>query len=41
MAYIRVSGLDQNADRQLEGIDVDRAFTERASGKDVHRPQLG
>lgn len=40
MAYIRVSGLDQNADRQLEGIVVDRMFTERVSGKDVHRPQL-
>ncbi len=40
VAYIRVSGLDQNADRQLEGIAVDRAFAERASGKDVHRPQL-
>ncbi|MEO7195931.1 MAG: recombinase family protein [Pseudonocardiaceae bacterium] len=40
VAYVRVSGLDQNADRQLEGIAVDRAFTERASGKDADRPQL-
>jgi DNA invertase Pin-like site-specific DNA recombinase len=40
VAYTRVSGLNQNADRQLEGIAVDRTFTDHASGKDAHRLQL-
>jgi DNA invertase Pin-like site-specific DNA recombinase len=41
VGYIRVSSLDQNPDRQLEGIDdLDRVFTDRASGKDIVRPQL-
>jgi len=35
-----VSTLDQNTARQLDGIPVDRAFTDKASGKDVNRPQL-
>ncbi|MET3175988.1 UNVERIFIED_ORG: DNA invertase Pin-like site-specific DNA recombinase [Arthrobacter sp. UYCu721] len=38
--YIRVSSLDQNSQRQLEGIQLDRVFTDKASGKDVQRPQL-
>lgn len=41
VGYIRVSSLDQATDRQLEGIAVDRTFTDRASGKDIARPQLG
>lgn len=40
IGYIRVSTLDQNPDRQLENIPVDRVFTDKASGKDVARPQL-
>ena len=40
VAYIRVSSLDQNAGRQLDGVAVDRTFTDTASGKDVSRPQL-
>lgn len=40
VAYIRVSSLDQNPDRQLEQVAVDRTFTDKASGKDVHRPEL-
>jgi hypothetical protein len=36
----RVSGLDQNTQRQLEGTDLDWIFTDRASGKDTNRPQL-
>ncbi|MGH9067684.1 MAG: recombinase family protein [Acidimicrobiales bacterium] len=40
VGYIRVSSLDQNPDRQLEGVEVDRVFTDRASGRDVLRPQL-
>jgi len=35
-----VSTLDQNTARQLDGIAVDRTFTDSASGKDVNRPQL-
>ncbi len=40
VGYIRVSTLDQNPDRQLEGTELDRVFTDHASGKDVARPQL-
>src|SRR3712207_4386845 len=40
IGYIRVSSLDQNVERQLEGIDVDKTFTDKASGKDTKRPQL-
>ena len=40
VGYVRVSSLDQNPDRQLEQIPVDRTFTDKASGKDVARPQL-
>jgi DNA invertase Pin-like site-specific DNA recombinase len=40
VAYTRVSSLDQNVGRQLDGIAVDRTFTDTASGKDVARPQL-
>ncbi|HEX4065292.1 MAG TPA: recombinase family protein [Acidobacteriaceae bacterium] len=38
--YIRVSSLDQNAERQLEGVELDKRFTDKASGKDTKRPQL-
>jgi len=40
IGYVRVNSLDQNPDRQLEQIPVDRTFTDKASGKDVARPQL-
>jgi DNA invertase Pin-like site-specific DNA recombinase len=40
VGYIRVSSLDQNSDRQLDGITLDRVFTDKCSGKDTHRPQL-
>lgn len=40
IGYIRVSNLDQNSHRQLEGIQVDRTFTDKASCKDTNRPQL-
>jgi DNA invertase Pin-like site-specific DNA recombinase len=26
--------------RQLDGVELDKTFTDKASGKDVHRPQL-
>jgi DNA invertase Pin-like site-specific DNA recombinase len=40
IGYVRVSTLDQNPDRQLDGVQVDRSFTDHASGKDTDRPQL-
>ncbi len=40
VGYIRVSTLDQREDRQLEGVELDRRFTDHVSGKDVKRPQL-
>ena len=35
VGYIRVSSLDQHTDRQLDGIELDRVFTDTASGKDA------
>jgi DNA invertase Pin-like site-specific DNA recombinase len=40
VGYIRVSTVDQNTDRQLEGVQLDKRFTDKASGKDANRPQL-
>jgi len=40
VGYVRVSTVDQNTDRQLDGIELDEVFTDRASGKDTERPQL-
>ena len=40
IGYVRVSTLEQNTDRQLDGVEVDQVFTDKASGKDVQRPQL-
>src|SRR5271165_6445723 len=43
VAYIRVSSVDQNTDRQLESIQTlspDKVFTDKCSGKDTKRPQL-
>jgi hypothetical protein len=40
VGYVRVSTQDQNEARQLEGIEVDRTFMDKASGKDAKRPQL-
>ncbi|MEF8715303.1 MAG: recombinase family protein [Accumulibacter sp.] len=40
IGYVRVSSVDQNSERQLEAVQVDRVFTDKASGKDTHRPQL-
>ena len=41
VGYIRVSSVDQNTARQLDGVVFDKVFEDKASGKDVHRPQLG
>ena len=40
IGYIRVSTAEQNTERQLDGVALDRVFTDRASGKDTNRPQL-
>ena len=40
VGYIRVSSVDQNPERQLEGVALDRVFTDKASAKDTARPQL-
>jgi DNA invertase Pin-like site-specific DNA recombinase len=40
VGYIRVSTVDQNSERQLDGIGVDKTFIDRASGKDANRPAL-
>ncbi|WP_432432277.1 recombinase family protein [Granulicella aggregans] len=41
VGYLRVSSLDQNEVRQLEGLALDKTFTDKASGNDAKRPQLG
>ena len=40
IGYVRVSSFDQNPERQLEHVQVDRLFTDTASGKDMARPEL-
>ncbi len=40
VGYVRVSTVDQNTDRQLENITVDKVFVDKVSGKDVNRPEL-
>jgi DNA invertase Pin-like site-specific DNA recombinase len=40
IGYVRVSSVDQNTERQLEGVPVDRTFTDKASGKDTARVEL-
>lgn len=40
VGYVRVSSADQKTDRQLEGIELDKIFEEKLSGKDTKRPAL-
>ena len=43
IAYCRVSTVEQNLDRQLEGLkkhNIEKWFTEKVSGKDTNRPEL-
>jgi DNA invertase Pin-like site-specific DNA recombinase len=40
IGYIRVSTTDQNPDRQLENIQLDKKFIDYASAKSTNRPQL-
>lgn len=38
--YIRLSPNDQNTERQLADLQLDRLFVDHASGKDTNRPKL-
>ena len=40
VAYIRVSTIDQNTDRQLDGMQFDKTFEEKISGRTRERPAL-
>lgn len=40
VGYLRVSTVDQNTARQLDGIELDKVFTDHATGKDTNRPEL-
>ena len=43
VAYIRVSTIEQNEERQLEAMkphNIEKYFTEKVSGKDTNRPKL-
>lgn len=40
VGYIRVSSIDQNTIRQLDGVSLNKTFTEKLSGKDTQRPIL-
>ena len=40
IGYVRVSSAEQKDARQLEGMKFDKTYTDKASGKDMDRPQL-
>ncbi|MDQ1920754.1 recombinase family protein [Massilia pseudoviolaceinigra] len=40
IGYVRVSSFDQNSELQLDQVEVDKLFTDKASGKDTQRPAL-
>jgi DNA invertase Pin-like site-specific DNA recombinase len=40
IGYVRVSSFDQNPERQLEDVALDKVFAGKASGKDTQRPEL-
>ena len=40
VGYVRVSSIEQNTARQLDGIELDRIFEDKCSGKDTNRPAL-
>lgn len=40
VGYVRVSTVEQNTVRQLDGVEVERVFEDRASGRDTARPEL-
>ncbi len=40
IGYIRVSTVEQNTARQLDGVTLDKVFEDKCSGKDTKRPML-
>lgn len=40
VGYIRVSSYSQNTERQLQGVQIDKVYEEKASAKDAKRPIL-
>lgn len=40
IGYQRVSTVEQNTSRQLDGVQLDKTFTDKASGKSTERPEL-
>jgi len=40
VGYIRVSTIEQNTARQLDGYTLDRIFEDKASGATTDRPKL-
>ena len=40
IAYIRVSTTDQNTERQLDGVEVNKTFTDKCSGGSTDLPAL-
>ena len=40
IGYIRVSTAQQNTERQLAGLELDKVFTDKTSGKDTDRPEF-
>lgn len=40
IGYVRISSIDQNTVRQLDGVQLSKVYTDKCSGKDTNRPQL-
>lgn len=40
IGYVRVSTADQSTARQLDGVQLDKVFEDKASGKTTERPKL-
>src|SRR5271156_6719555 len=40
IGYRRLSTIDQSTDRQLDGVELDKVFIDKTSGKDADRPEL-
>jgi len=40
IGYVRVSTLEQNVSRQLDGVALKKVFADRCSGGDTNRPEL-
>lgn len=40
VGYVRVSTVEQNTARQLDGVQLNKTFTDKISGKSIDRPQL-